>query len=453
MARRKPCVQRPASWMLVCSALMLSACTSYTPRPLTDESGLSPSMDQIAPATMAPLTQAKPLNLDQVAILAVLNNPDLKAKRRKSGVAKAQLYAAGLLPDPQLTFNLDHPTNPDPGLVDAFGIGLGYDIAPLISRGARIQGEREATRQVDLQLLWQEWQVSQQARILAVRWVEETKQLQILEQMRTLHRDRYRYSADSLRQGDITLDTAGTDLTALLDSLSQINQLEQTHNATEHSLRLLLGLQPQAPLAIELPAAPGPVTRQRLQSALTGVARRRPDLLALQAGYQSQEAKVHAAVLSQFPSFSIGISRARDTSSVYTSGFNIGLNLPLFSGNRGAIAVERATREQLRAEYQARLDQAALDIDKLARLQQLIAAQQARLEQYLPTLGHMVEQARKAYRRHDIDGLTFLNMESTWTGKRLEFIRLEQSQWENRIALQTLLAIQPAALSTKEDAP
>jgi outer membrane protein TolC len=394
--------------------------------------------------------------LDQVAILAVLNNPVLKAKRQKSGVAKAQLYAAGLLLDPQLSFNLDHPTGSDPGLVNAFGVGLGYDIVPLISRSARIESEREATRQVDLQILWEEWQVSQQARILAVRWVEEQKQLQILDQMRTLHRDRYRYSADSLRQGDVTLDTAGTDLTALLDSLSQINQLEQTHNATEHSLRLLLGLQPEAPLAIELPAVPGPVTSQALQSALIRVAQRRPDLLALQAGYQSQEAKVHTAVLSQFPSFSIGISRARDTSSVYTSGFNIGLNLPLFSGNRGTIAIERATREQLRAEYQARLDQAALDVDKLAQLQQLIAAQQARLGQYLPILGRMVEQARHAYRRHDIDGLTFLNMESTWTGKRLEFIRLEQSQWENLIALQTLLALQPAALPTsasKADAP
>ena len=449
MAQRIDCTKRTVTWILVCSALMLTACASYTPRPLTDESSLRPSIDRGATSNKTPQAQVKALTLDQVAMLAVLNDPDLKAKRQQSGVARAQLYAAGLFPDPQLSYNLDHPTGSDPGLVNAFGVALGYDIAPLISRGARIQGERAATRQVDLQLLWEAWQVSQQARILAVRWVEEEKQSQILERMRTLHRDRYHYSADSLRQGDVTLDTTGTDLTALLDSLSQINQLEQTHNDTEHRLRLLLGLQPDAPLAIELPAAPEPVTRQALQSALTNVAQRRPDLLALQAGYQSQEAKVHAAVLAQFPSLSIGISRARDTSNIYTSGFNIGLNLPLFSGNRGAIAVERATREQLRAEYQARLDQAALDVDKLARLQQLIAAQQARLEQYLPTLGQMVDQARKAYRRHDIDALTFLNMESTWTGKRLEFIQLEQSQWENLIALQTLLALHPEVPSIR----
>ena len=60
----------------------------------------------------------------------------------------------------------------------------------------------------------------------------------------------------------------------------------------------------------------------------------------------SEASRRRPAILSQFPSVSIGISRARDTSSVDTSGFTIGLTLPLFSGSRGAIAVERTTREQ-----------------------------------------------------------------------------------------------------------
>lgn len=431
--------------LLGCAALLLSACATYTPRPLSNEPSLSPSIGPAAPAQKTPAPHIKALSLDQVAALAVRNDPDLKAKRQQSGVAEAQLYAATLIPDPQLSANLDHPSGP--GLVNAYGLGIGYDIVPLINRSARVQGERETARQVDLQLLWEEWQVAQQARSLAVRWANEQRQLQLLEQMRTLHQERYANSATSLTQGDVTLDMAGTDLTALLDSLSQTNQLEQTHNDTEHSLRLLLGLTPDAPLAIDLPLPPRPVTQDAMQSALSAVGQRRPDLLALQAGYRSQEAKVHAAVLSQFPSFSIGISRGRDTGNVHTSGFNIGLNLPLFSGNRGAIAVERATREQLRAEYQSRLDQAVLDIDKLTRLQHLIAAQQARLDEYLPTLGRLVEQARSAYRRRDIDGLTFLNMESSLTSKRLERIQLEQSLWESHIALQTLLAIPPTMSS------
>lgn len=435
-------------WMLMGVMALIGGCASYSPKPLPHGFSLAPSVEEIGPAEAR---TEKGLTLDQVASLAIRNNPDLKAKRLKSGVAEAQLYTAGLLPDPQLSAGLDLPTAGDAGLVNAYGLGLSYDIIPLINRGARVESQREAAQQVELQLLWEAWQVSQQARSLAARWVGEGRQLDLLRRMRDLYKERYRRSCEALKQGNLTLDVTGTDLTALLDSLSQMNQLEQTHNDTGHALHLLLGLSPEAPLAIDLPSPEPLMALTDLHARLSNVSRRRPDLLALKAGYRSQEAKVHAAVLSQFPSVSVGISRARDTGSVNTAGFTIGLTLPLFSGSRGAIAVERATREQLRAEYQARLDQTAVDIDKLYRLQGIVAGQRARLDEYLPPLGRFVEQARGAYQRHDIDALTFLNMEMTWTGKRLERIQLDQTQWETAIALQTLLAM-PAG-SAGEDSP
>jgi outer membrane protein TolC len=126
---------------------------------------------------------------------------------------------------------------------------------------------------------------------------------------------------------------------------------------------------------------------------------------------------------------------------VYTTGFNIGLDLPLFSGSRGAIAIEQATREKLRQEYQARLDQTAVDVDRLVSLQAIVAAQQKQLDAYLPTLEELVDRGREAYRNGDIDALTFLNMENTWINKRLEQINLDQTQRSNLIALQTLLAL------------
>jgi outer membrane protein, heavy metal efflux system len=38
--------------------------------------------------------------MDDIATIAVLHNPDLKAVRATVGVAQAQAFAAGLLPDP-----------------------------------------------------------------------------------------------------------------------------------------------------------------------------------------------------------------------------------------------------------------------------------------------------------------------------------------------------------------
>jgi len=420
----------------------LAGCASYQPRPLPVLNNLAPAVDRLnLPTQKTPAIGETALSLTQVSVLAVTNNPDLKARRKQLGIKGAELFAAGLLPDPQLSASLDYPTGNEPGTVNAYGIGLGYDIIPLINRRATIDSAQAARQQSRLEVLWQEWQVSQQARSLAVRLAGERRQMALLTQMRDLYRQRYQRARQAVAQGDVTLGVAGTDLTALLDTLSRINLLEQTGNADRHALNLLLGLAPEAPLAIRLGPPATPMDAAMLKRALQTLPQRRPDLLALQAGYRSQEAKVRAAILSQFPSLSIGITRARDTSNVYTSGFTIGLTLPFFSGNRGAIAVERATREQLREEYQARLDQAAVDVDKLIGLQHLVTAQQKQLADYLPTLEELVNRGRRAYRRGDIDALTFLNMESTWINKRLEQIDLEQTQRTNRIALQTLLAM------------
>jgi cobalt-zinc-cadmium efflux system outer membrane protein len=154
-------------------------------------------------------------------------------------VAGAQAFAAGLLPDPQISAGLDKPTGHTTGLVNAWALGLGYDIIPLITRQSRVDAERKGQEKVRLDLLWQEWQVIQQARSLAARLHLEEQRLALLHRMRRLYQERYQRSARALKEGDTTLDVNGTDLTALLDTLSQINQLEQTHNQTRHEFNLL----------------------------------------------------------------------------------------------------------------------------------------------------------------------------------------------------------------------
>jgi len=431
-------------------ALVLGACATYQPHPLDEEPSLATSVDTLETEAPASLKEsagrrafnlADGLNLDEVATLAVLNNPDLKAQRARLPVAGAQVFAAGLLPDPLLSTGVDKPTGNTAGLVDAWALALSYDIIPLITRQARIDAKAQAQHKVRLDLLWQEWQVIQQARSLAVDLALENKRLALLRDMLALYRERYQHSAAALAQGDITVDVNGTDLTALVDTLSQINQLEQTHNQTRHSFSLLLGLQPGVEVDISPLPPEGPLPADTLGLQLATLSRRRPDLLALQAGYASQEERVRAAILAQFPSLGISLNRTRDTSDVKTVGLGVTLTLPLFAGNRGNIAIERASREQLREEYRARLAQAVVDVDRLREQQAIIRRQQNRLKTYLPRLEVLVERARKAYAQGDIDALTFLNMESTWVNKRLEQLSLVQVGWENRIALQALLAL------------
>ncbi len=416
---------------------------------MPDDPALAPSLEALRSAATrgangaggAEFDPTDGLDLTEVGTLAVLNNPQLRAQRARLAVAGAQAFAAGLLPDPQLSAGFDKPTGNTAGLVNAWSFGLGYDIVPLLTRQSRLDAARRGEDKVRLDLLWQEWQVIQQARSLAVRLQLEQRRLALLHAIRDLYQERYQRSARALAAGNLTLDVNGTDLTALIDTFSQINQLEQTHNQTRHDFNLLLGLAPEVDVTLVPLASPATVSAQEARARLRVLPRLRPDLLALQAGYASQEASVRAAVLAQFPSLGIGVNRARDTGDVETVGLSVNLTLPLFSANRGAIAVEAATREQLRQEYRARLAHTRMDVDRLLRLQTLLQQQQQRLQQYLPRLKALVERARRAYGRGDIQALTFLNMESTWVNKRLEQISLEQSRWENRIALEALLAL------------
>lgn len=437
--------------MLLAGALAaLHGCVSYQPQALEGQPLLATSVEALLIEAAAlnagssrryDINPADGLDLTEIGILAVINNPDLKVQREKWQVAGAQAFAAGLLPDPQISAGLDKPTGGTTGLVDAWSLGLGYDIIPLITRQARVEAAGKGQDKVRLDLLWQEWQVIQQARSLAVSLHLEEQRLTLLHTMRTLYQDRYQRSSRALKTGDITLDVNGTDLTALVDTLSQINQLDQTHNQTRHSFNLLLGLAPGADVTIApLPPETG-IAPETVKAGLAGLSAIRPDLLALKAGYQSQEAHVRAAILSQFPSLGIGVNRNRDTGNVKTTGLSVSLNLPLFTGNRGNIAIERATREQLRAEYRARLAQAYIDVNRLLKLQEILQQQQDDLQTYLPSLKILVDRARRAYNQGDIQALTFLNMESTWVNKRLEQISLTQAAWENRIALEALLAL------------
>lgn len=94
----------------------------------------------------------------------------------------------------------------------------------------------------------------------------------------------------------------------------------------------------------------------------------------------------------------------------------------------------------MREEYRARLAATETDINRLLQRQELIVEQQQTLASHVPQLERMVKSARSAYEQRDIDALTFLNMETTWINKRIEQLNLTESQWENRIALDTLLA-------------
>jgi outer membrane protein TolC len=440
-----------APWLAAAAAVALVGCAHYTARPLPDGPNLATSASQlsvdVAKVRLEPLPPraidpAKGIDPVDAAILAVLGSPDLAAKRAAARVAEAQAFSAGLLPDPQIAFNADIPDHPSMAAT-AYGISPSIDITALITHAAAARAARAAARQANLDLLWSEWSTAQQARQYAVTALMNDQKAAVLAQLDAELAERARRSSAALARHDVTGAVASGDLAARLDADVQLSDTRVAAEKARGQLKALIGLAPEAELTLVDSVARRDPDPAAVRSALEAAPRRRPDLLALQAGYASQDANLRKAILAQFPLATLGYSRQRDNTNIGSNGVLGTITLPLFNGGRGEIAVQRATREQLAQEYRARLDQTQADV---AQAQADLAAEQAeltRLETDVPRLESQARLARPAFAHGDLDSAAYLAIDQA-------VLKEVVAMWDTRLArrladigLETVLFLPP----------
>ncbi len=453
----------PARLVVVLAiSLALTSCATYHAQPLEAAPGAARVGQLSAPTGRIPwlpahrLDPSDGLDVTELATLAVANSPDLRSKRDALGVSRAQAFAAGLLPDPQLSVGEDFPRSSAPDLTSAFNLGISADLGALLTRSTRMAAAQAQARRVNLELLWAEWQTVAKARQL----FDQVKTLRAKQRRLVAERDALRPIArnveDALRAGNLTHDAASSGLNALADVRRQLADNAVALHQAEADLHQLLGLAPDAGLSLTgqpYQAHPSPAA---VQQALDALPQRRPDLLALQAGYASQEAALRGAIRAQFPAITLGVNTARDTSAVYTHGFSLGLTLPLFDRNRGNIAIETATRQQLRDDYTARLLSTRTEIRRLtadlATLDLLVRAQAAHAAQ----LAQARNAAEASWQQRLLDWPTYLAIRGNALSADLAAIDLRQQQATAAIALDALLGrttLAQAAPSAKADTP
>ena len=97
----------------VASALVIGGCASYHPLPLPEHARLADSIDDIRHTVPAAAPGAKagvidvsqPLSVDQVGLLAILNDPELRTERGESDLARADLTQSAMLPNPSVSLS------------------------------------------------------------------------------------------------------------------------------------------------------------------------------------------------------------------------------------------------------------------------------------------------------------------------------------------------------------
>jgi outer membrane protein TolC len=440
---RSSVIRPRAPYALATITLLLAGCASYSPKPLATDIAPADTSALVRDAASIDRPFLKPSNIDlgaplddnAIAVIAVLGNPDLKAMRVKAGVADAQVFAARLLPDPTFNLGLGHLlSGPDP--VDEIAGGLGIDLNALRTGKVRRRLAEAQAKQVRLDLAWAEWQTAGQARLQAVR----IRHLQRSIELITIGRDGAQSLLDrNLRaaaRGDVAADAVQAARASTVAAQDKLVVAENDLNTARLELVKLLGLPPGTILRLAPATAADPALDavKLTQRALDN----RADLQALRAGYDSQEAAVHKAILDQFPNLALNLNFTRDTSKNNILGPTVDFTLPLWNRNRGGIAIERATREQLKAEYDARLFQTRADIAAAVSAVLLARRQRDAIGVQLPELERLAVVSRKAATRGDLSRATAEAAEGTLGDKRVELATAEQTIDEAMIALELL---------------
>ena len=446
--------------------LVLGGCATYRAQPLAqgpDSAERLRSLRVDSASIPLPHLAAQRIDLDRplpmgaVAALAVLENPQLRPARDRLGLAQAQAFAAGLLPDPQFSASRALPRHSPGATTTAYSYGLDFDLGSLLTRPAAKAAAREHLRSVNLDMLWQEWQTASRAQVLYVRLSAlQARRRLLLRELALVRRD-LRRSRAAVAQGNLPRADADAQLLRLQSLRQRLQADDRSRVSLAAGLHALLGLAPGVPLRLAgLPEVPSEAPAQA-RAALAQVAHIRPDLLALRAGYASQEQSLREAVLQQFPSISVGLTRARDTSDVNTVGFGVSFSLPLFNGSRGRIAVARATRRELRDAYQLRLDQTQAEVEQALANLRLLRRQQAALHADLPTLQAAAAAARRALADGSYTQPQAQSQELALLDQRLALLDVQQQQAEQAVSLDLLtgagLYRAPAATVSHDSTP
>ncbi|MDE2239015.1 MAG: TolC family protein [Rhodospirillales bacterium] len=427
-------------------AFALAGCATYRAMPLTERPNLASSvaeLDHTIPASAAGPAQVlpvdQPLTIDQIGILAILNDPDLASEHAKLEVARGNLLTATTLPNPQVTLGFAALLSGPGATTPAYAASLSQDIMALVTYRARSAAAHDDYKSVNASLLWQEWQVAEKARLLALTVYGDEKQIEYRSSELSLLNNELAGVQQQTQQGNLDLTAEAPLAVAVATAQSSLATAELARLDDWQSLNALLGLEPNTRFPIAEPElAPLPSNMPELVASLP---ERRPDLVALQLGYSSSEASLREAVLMQFPSLLFGPSYGQDTSDVKSLGPTATFDLPIFNRNQGGIATAKATREQLYAEYQAQLDGAYSSVQAL---QKRITVLQKDYQDSANAVGgaaSAANNAEQAYSQGSIDQRSLVDYQTTVLEQQLSAINFKTQLQSDEITLGAELGV------------
>ena len=340
--------------MLACAALTLSGCATTSPddaaaavaRMVQERTGAAPRLagaDARALDLEVNALLAEPVSMDVAVRIALLNHPGLQATYWEVGVAQADLAQAARLRNPSLGFS-----RLSGGGEREIERSISFDLAGLLTLPLR---QRMETRRFEAARLLVAGAIERHAIETRKAWVEAVAAQQALGYARQVNA-----SAEAaaelmgrmVKAGNASALDLARERASYAESAATVMRGARSLDAARERLARQLGLwgtQTGYTLPERLPELPA--TPRELHRIEQTALERRLDVQAARLAAQHTAADLGLTRTTRFVNvLELGAHDKRETGAARASGYEVGLELPLFDWGGARVARAEATYMQ-----------------------------------------------------------------------------------------------------------
>ncbi|HEX5751020.1 MAG TPA: TolC family protein [Archangium sp.] len=394
---------------------------------------------------VAPLL-AQPLTAESAVQVAFLNNRALRGAMRDMGVARGELIQAGLLPNPEVEFDLRATMEPGAPLQQDYFIGFDLThalLTPLRTAvaGAGMEAARYRAAAAVVQLAYDVRSAFYALQAARQRLEASTRALEAFAAGREAARALY-------EAGNVPELTLASQEAAYESARATTAELELAVLEQRERLHRLLGLHGEQtrwtvasglPEAPEAAAPPEQLERRAVEASLElGEMRARLDGLSRRTALERTAGWV--------PEVQVDVHAERD-GDTWEVGGGASLSLPLFDRRQGTVASVEAQFDALSERYEA----AATGIRSAAReARNRLQMAQARARQYggviVPARRRVMQQVQLQFNAMQVGIFQLLQARREQLDAELAHASALQDYWTARAAVDALLGGQRVGL-------
>lgn len=398
----------------------------------------------------SPPSDGAPLSLADAEQIALARNPALRQAAAQVQAARGRWVQAGLYPNPVVGYSASEIGNEGRAGQQGGFVGQEFITAGKLrlDRAVASQGIRQAEQQ----LAAQQYRVINDVRARFYEALAAERTVEIAEQLLDIGQQGLETAESLFRAEEVSrIDVlqAGIELDAARIVLS--NARNRRHAAWRR-LSAVMGepaLVPM-PLAGDLEALPPDID---WHDALARLLAESPELAAARAQVGRARWVLERASVEPIPNFDVqGTAQYDDSSGSTIAGAQIGMALPIFNRNQGAIRQARAeltaARQNLARTELALQDRLAVALERYSNARQQVETYS---QSILPSARSSLELTTSLYRQGEIGYLALLTAQRTMFQTNLAYLAAVTDLRRSTIAIDGLLLGDSLSESSQEE--